>query len=500
MSKKWKVFVTSILCAICFTSMAHADNCELCGGDKICDTCKGLGYQIMTAYDTNEYVRVNCTAGCNAGHCPECYVPCEICDSDELCNMCSGLGYLTMKAYGTNEEILVVCTGDFCANGFCTACQTVNNELDVERTETVVTEYSTTGFQTIKMAIELDAAGKIVSVNVIEHNETPGFGADLLAEGFEALIGQNITKAQIDIKAGVTMTSNGINDALKQAAAAYSALSSEAIEEETIPQTDVVVYEVKGFQKIKVTIEIDEAGKIVSVAVIEHNETPGFGADLINDGFDVLVGQDIATAKIDIKAGVTMTSNAINDALKQAAAASGFVENDDKGNEQEKNETDEEFFSKMTKYTAGQYKVGIDIPAGEYVLLSTGSTSGYFSVSSDANGDNILFNDNFQVNSIIEVRNGEYVELKRCVAVSVKEFYSQYSIDEDNYGVMLKVGYDIWPGEYKLVTEFGKSGYYCIYNDARHNDIVSNDNFDNSSYVMVEYGQYLLLSRCKIKN
>ena len=35
--------------------------------------------------------------------------------------------------------------------------------------------------------------------------------------------------------------------------------------------------------------------------------------------FDALVGQDIATAQIDVKAGVTLTSNAINDALKQAA-------------------------------------------------------------------------------------------------------------------------------------------------------------------------------------
>ena len=42
---------------------------------------------------------------------------------------------------------------------------------------------------------------------------------------------------------------------------------------------------------------------------------------LIEDAsvFDALVGQDITTAQIDVKAGVTLTSNAINDALKQAA-------------------------------------------------------------------------------------------------------------------------------------------------------------------------------------
>ena len=43
--------------------------------------------------------------------------------------------------------------------------------------------------------------------------------------------------------------------------------------------------------------------------------------DLIADQsiFDALAGQDIATAQIDVKSGVTLTSNAINDALGQAA-------------------------------------------------------------------------------------------------------------------------------------------------------------------------------------
>ena len=51
-----------------------------------------------------------------------------------------------------------------------------------------------------------------------------------------------------------------------------------------------------------------------------HNETPGFGADLISSGvLDALAGQDVATAQIEAKSGVTLTSKAINDALAQAA-------------------------------------------------------------------------------------------------------------------------------------------------------------------------------------
>ena len=54
------------------------------------------------------------------------------------------------------------------------------------------------------------------------------------------------------------------------------------------------------------------------------------------------------------------------------------------------------------KYTSGQYKVGQDIPAGKYIVL-TDESDGYFMVSSDANGDDILFNDFFEYHSIFQI-------------------------------------------------------------------------------------------------
>ncbi len=66
--------------------------------------------------------------------------------------------------------------------------------------------------------------------------------------------------------------------------------------------------------------------KIVSVSAPNNNETPGLGADMLtDDALSALVGQELATAQVDVKSGVTLTSNAINDALKQAAAANGIV-------------------------------------------------------------------------------------------------------------------------------------------------------------------------------
>ena len=183
------------------------------------------------------------------------------------------------------------------------------------------TMYDVTGFAPFKVEIAVDGNGKIVSVTVPENSETPGLGADLIADQsiFDALVGQDIATAQIDVKSGVTLTSNAINDALRQAAAQFG---GEATRDESAADGVAIgTYDVTGFAPFKVEIAVDGNGKIVSVSVPENNETPGFGADLIADQsvFDALAGQDIATAKIDVKSGVTLTSNAINDALGQAA-------------------------------------------------------------------------------------------------------------------------------------------------------------------------------------
>ena len=187
--------------------------------------------------------------------------------------------------------------------------------------EPVVTTgtYDVTGFGPMKVEIAVDDAGKIVSVKVTEHNETPGFGADLIADTavFDALVGQDIATAQIDVKSGVTLTSNAINDALAQAAAAFGGDAAPAIPGDP--------YTVKGFAKFTMYIEVAD-GKISSISVPAHNETPGLGADMLTD--DVLaplVGQDLATAQVDVKSGVTLTSNAINEALRQAAQANGIA-------------------------------------------------------------------------------------------------------------------------------------------------------------------------------
>ena len=149
------------------------------------------------------------------------------------------------------------------------------------------------------------------------------------------------------------------------------------------------------------------------------------------------------------------------------------------------------------QYPSGQYKVGADIPAGEYVVLADGD-SGYFSVSSDANKEEIIFNGNFDYNTIIMILDGEFLELSRSTAVPVDAFYDVNTVDLSKDGIMLSVGKDIEAGEYKLICKEGESGYYCIYNSSRQDEIITNSIFENSAYVSVSDGQYLDLSRCYI--
>lgn len=150
-------------------------------------------------------------------------------------------------------------------------------------------------------------------------------------------------------------------------------------------------------------------------------------------------------------------------------------------------------FSPSHTYENSTYKIGTTMPAGEYVLFAS-SGGGYFCLSGDSSGSDIICNDNFNYNSIITVKDGEYLKLNRCYAEPINSAET-VSISGDG---MFKVGEHLSAGEYKLQAADTVGGYYCVYNDGRHDDIETNDNFDNVTYVTVHAGQYLLLSHCKI--
>lgn len=148
-------------------------------------------------------------------------------------------------------------------------------------------------------------------------------------------------------------------------------------------------------------------------------------------------------------------------------------------------------------YGEGSYKVGKNIPEGEYVLFATSSYGAYFSINSDSSGvlDSIIVNDNFNYNSIVTIADGTYLELSRCYAVPI----GKAKVDTSGEG-MFRVGTHLDVGEYEIISTSDIGAYIEVSSDSTHefNSIVSNDNFNNNKYITIEDGQYLTISRGKL--
>ncbi len=67
-------------------------------------------------------------------------------------------------------------------------------------------------------------------------------------------------------------------------------------------------------------------------------------------------------------------------------------------------------------YGAGMYRVGIDVPAGEYKVVSNSALGGYVEVSSDSSGSiySIVSNDLVDTFSYITVTEGQYLTVTRA--------------------------------------------------------------------------------------
>lgn len=72
--------------------------------------------------------------------------------------------------------------------------------------------------------------------------------------------------------------------------------------------------------------------------------------------------------------------------------------------------------------SAGMYKVGIDIPAGEYKVTPTGSASAYYLVANDSSGEvsSWVTNASFDDVRYVTVKYGQYITLERCTATLVE--------------------------------------------------------------------------------
>lgn len=157
--------------------------------------------------------------------------------------------------------------------------------------------------------------------------------------------------------------------------------------------------------------------------------------------------------------------------------------------------TDPPIGTKENPYSEGMYKVGVDLPVGEYLLFAAGS-SGYYCVSSDSNQDDIIENGIFNGHSFVTVEDGQYFDVSRCTFLIASDYVIGPNDDGSFSDGMYRVGIDIPAGEYHLTVSDDR-GYYAIYNSSKVPlDIVSNNIFEKNTYVTVTEGQYIEISRC----
>jgi len=155
--------------------------------------------------------------------------------------------------------------------------------------------------------------------------------------------------------------------------------------------------------------------------------------------------------------------------------------------------------------TAGTYKVGEDIPDGEYIVFANGMA--YIESASDSTGelDSIIFNDNLMNNAhaYVTLQDGEYFKLQSAEMYPVEDAPSVEPDDGVYADGMYKVGEDLPAGEYQIILDSSiDMGYYEVASDSAHQlgSIVTNENVQADTYLTVSEGQYLKLQDVKIEN
>lgn len=148
---------------------------------------------------------------------------------------------------------------------------------------------------------------------------------------------------------------------------------------------------------------------------------------------------------------------------------------------------------KPKTYTSGTYKVGTDIPAGEYAVTASGSC--YWNVYGDSTKSDLLGNDFFSGRSYVTLSDGQIFTVNDGSFCLASEAVPKSDI-ESSSGTF-KVGFDIPAGEYKITSNAGTSGYLSVHNSSNPGArIVSNDFFEGQTYITVSDGQYLSLEDC----
>ena len=147
------------------------------------------------------------------------------------------------------------------------------------------------------------------------------------------------------------------------------------------------------------------------------------------------------------------------------------------------------------------YKVGKDIKAGIYTAKQVGNYKGFFSISSDAKGENNYVVELFKGKRNFKVNDGEYLTVSACTISEAKNPDAN-----NNYCVgRYSVGKDIPGGKYIAYTFESEMGTLKTMKDKNkdkndYDNIIEIETFYGQNYFNIEDGEYLLVSGCELRD
>ena len=184
---------------------------------------------------------------------------------------------------------------------------------------------------------------------------------------------------------------------------------------------------------------------------------------------------------------------------------------DGKGTDSEESEDSEDENAVEPVVSEGSYRVGEDVPAGDYIIYADDymgidteshfTSGGDFEVRESTSADaNLVLYDGVDTFAFVTITDGQYLKLDRC-SLYLIEYTDKIDITKEGG---FRVGTDIPAGEYKVVEDeddevlsYPVISVYSSY--ASMTDLVTCQDVSGSGYIEVQDGQYLVLDDCNIE-
>jgi hypothetical protein len=153
----------------------------------------------------------------------------------------------------------------------------------------------------------------------------------------------------------------------------------------------------------------------------------------------------------------------------------------------------------------GIYKAGADMPAGEYLLMSTSTVAySYYAIMKKqslvhySTSDNIITNDVFLGSRYITVEDGRYFLLVNAQMIDVDKGPVLQPVNGKYLAGMYKVGRDIPRGKYKIIPGNANDSIIEITSNSSGltKAIITSDHVTNERDITFIDGQYIKLIGC----